>query len=111
MKAVQIYTYKEYKDELIVHFHLIRHGPHGKRCLQQFFVAAGTSLPSCHLATIHGYIGRPTDTRPTIFLLLRVCIAAGTCLPSRCLATIGGIQFTEPVPSKNRRDTLSRAVA
>jgi hypothetical protein len=35
---------------------------HRKRRLQQFFVAAGTSLPSCYVATIKGYTDRPTDT-------------------------------------------------
>jgi hypothetical protein len=36
---------------------------HRKRRLQQFFVAAGTSLPSCYLGTIGEYTDRPTDTR------------------------------------------------
>jgi hypothetical protein len=30
----------------------MRHGPHRKRSHQQFFVAVGTSLPSCYLSTI-----------------------------------------------------------
>jgi hypothetical protein len=51
------------EDERILQFlgrnSLIRHGPHRKRRLQQLFVAAGTSLPSCYLATIGGY----TDPR------------------------------------------------
>jgi hypothetical protein len=41
--------------KLIAYFSLIRHGPLRKQRLQQFFVAAGTSLPSCYLATIGGY--------------------------------------------------------
>jgi hypothetical protein len=84
---------KKFWEELFPSFPLIRHGPHRKRRLQQFFVAAGTSLPSCYLATIGGYTERPTDTCPTILLLLHVFIAAGTFLPSRCLAVEGGIHF------------------
>jgi hypothetical protein len=47
--------------ELIANFPLIRHGPHRKLHLQQFFVTAGTCLPSCCLATIGGYTYRHTD--------------------------------------------------
>jgi hypothetical protein len=36
-------------------------------------------------------IHRPTDTRPTILLLLRLFVAAVTFLSSRCLPTIEGI--------------------
>jgi hypothetical protein len=50
-------------EELIAYFPLIRHGPHRKRLLQQFFVAAGRSLLSCHQATIGAYTDRPTDIR------------------------------------------------
>jgi hypothetical protein len=42
---------------------------------------------------------------PTIILLLRVFVDAGTCLPSRCLESIGGIQFPQPFPSNDKRDT------
>jgi hypothetical protein len=38
------------------------HGPQRKQHLQQFFVAAGTFLPSCFLAMIVGYTGRPTGS-------------------------------------------------
>jgi hypothetical protein len=89
-------------EEIIAYFPLIRHGPHRKRLLQQFFVAAGTYLPSCYLEAIGRYTD-PQTTRPTILLLLRVFIAAGTCLLSRCLATKGGIHFTEPLPSNDSR--------
>jgi hypothetical protein len=41
--------------------------------------------------------------RPTIPLLLHVFNATGTCLPSHCLAMKGGICFTKPLPSNNRR--------
>jgi hypothetical protein len=94
---------EKFWEELIAYFPLIRHGSHRKRRLQQFFVAAGTSLPSWYLITK----GRCTDihTRPTILLLLRVCVAAGTCLSSCCLAMKCGIHFTEPLPSNGRRDT------
>jgi hypothetical protein len=49
-------------EELIAHFPLTRHGPHRKLHLHQCFVATGTFLPSCYLATIGGYIGRPRDS-------------------------------------------------
>jgi hypothetical protein len=70
---------------------LILHAPHRKRCLQQLFVAAGSSLPNCDLATTWCYTDR--HTRPTIILLLRVFVAAQTCLPSFCLTTIGEIHI------------------
>jgi hypothetical protein len=53
---------KKFRAELIAYFHLILHGPHRKRRLQRFFFDAGTSLPSCYLATIGGYTDRPTDS-------------------------------------------------
>jgi hypothetical protein len=85
---------------MITYFPLLRHGLHRKRRLQQFFVAGGTSLPSCYLATIGGYRDRSTDTRvQTIILLLRLVTVAGTYLPNRCLATKGRLHFTEPLPS------------
>jgi hypothetical protein len=53
---------KKLWEELIASFPVIRHGPHRKR-LQQFLVAAGTSLRGCYLVTIgrHTYrtIGSP----------------------------------------------------
>jgi hypothetical protein len=52
---------KKFWEELIASFPLIRYGPHRKR-LQQFFVAAGTSLPNCYLAMIGGYTYRTTDS-------------------------------------------------
>jgi hypothetical protein len=53
---------KKFKEVLIAYFPLIRHGPHRKRRLQQFFIAVGKSLPSFYLATIGGYTDRPTDS-------------------------------------------------
>jgi hypothetical protein len=47
---------------------LIGYRPNEKWRLQKFFVAAGTSLPRCYLATIGGY-----------------------ALPRICLAAIGGV--------------------
>jgi hypothetical protein len=41
-------------EELIAYFPFIWHGPHKKRRLRQFFVTAGTCLPSRCLATIRG---------------------------------------------------------
>jgi hypothetical protein len=71
---------------------LIQHGQRRKWCLQIFFIAVGTSLPSCYLATTGG-IHRQTHRcmRPMILLLLHVFFAAGTCLWDHCLAMIGGI--------------------
>jgi hypothetical protein len=90
---------------------LIQHGPHRKRRLQQFFVAAGKYLPSCYLATIGEYTSRPTES-PSIRheshrkrRVQQLFVAAGTCLPSRCLAALGGIQLTKPFPCNERSDT------
>jgi hypothetical protein len=47
-------------------------------------------------------------TRPKIILLLRAFVAAGTSLPSRCLAKKGGMHFTEPLSSNDRRNTHNR---
>jgi hypothetical protein len=43
-------------------------------------------------------------THSTILLGLHVFVSVGTCLPSRSKAVIGGIHFTEPLHSKNRRN-------
>jgi hypothetical protein len=80
---------KKFWEELIAYFPLRRHGSHRKRRLQQFFVAAGMSLPSCYLATI-GRTQTDPQTRVQQFF-----VAVGTCLPSCYLATIGGTQ-TDP---------------
>jgi hypothetical protein len=97
--GIQVFKCEKFREELIVYFLLLRHGPHRKQRLQHFFVAGGMSLESCYIATTRGYSDTPIDTRPTILLLLRV-------LPrERCLATKGEIQFTEPLPSNDRRDT------
>jgi hypothetical protein len=45
---------KKFWEELIAYFPFIRHGANIKRRLQKFFIAAGTSLPSCYLATKGG---------------------------------------------------------
>jgi hypothetical protein len=72
------------------------------------------SLQSCYVATERGG-GGYSDTplirqtalkmlRPTI-LLFHVFVAAETYLPSCCLAKKGGIHFTEPLPSNDKRNT------
>jgi hypothetical protein len=53
---------KKFSEVQIAWFPLIRHGPRRKRRQHQFFVAPGTSLSSCYLATVRVY----TDTRSTI---------------------------------------------
>jgi hypothetical protein len=105
---------KKFWEELMAYFPLIRHGLHRKRRLQQYFVAAGMSLPNCYLTMQRGIHRLSFDktqtgekmTRPTILLLLRVFVVAGTSLPicylvtmggfnlpSLCLATIGGYTY------------------
>jgi hypothetical protein len=84
---------KKFWEELIAYFLLTPHGLHRKRLLQQFFLAPGTSLKTCHPRTIRGNTQTHRHTRPTVLLLLRVFVTAGTCLPSRCLATIGGYTY------------------
>jgi hypothetical protein len=107
---------KKFWEELIAYFPLIRHGPYRKRRLQQFFVPAGTSLPSCYLATIGRYTHRHTDSSMIrhgphtkrrvqyFFLFQRAFVAAVTRLLSRCLAPKVEINFTEPLPCNDRRD-------
>jgi hypothetical protein len=72
-----------------------------KRRLQQFFFAAGTSLPSCYVATIKGHKDTPSDSPLTrhepqrkwriqqFFYFCVLFVVAGTCLPRRWLATLG----------------------
>jgi hypothetical protein len=71
---------------------LIWHGLHRKRC---FLITAGTSLPSCYLATIGGHRETQSHMRPTILLYLCVSVVQGMCLL---------IHFSEPLPN-DRRDT------
>jgi hypothetical protein len=78
-------------EELVAYFRFIRHEPHRKR-LQQIFVAAGTSLPSCYLANIGGHKDTHRHTCPTI-LFLCIFVAARMCLPIHCLATKGRIHI------------------
>jgi hypothetical protein len=98
---------KKFWEELMAYFPLIRLRPHRKRCLQQFFVAAGTSLQSCYIAAIRGYTDRPTDKRVQQFFSCcvyslpqeRVYWAVaqqrkkGYTLQSLCPAAIGGIHI------------------
>jgi hypothetical protein len=94
------YSKDQYTDDitktscevLVAYFPLIRHEPHRKRRLQQFFVAAGMSLPSSFLATIERYIDPQTHVSSNSSTV--------TCI--RCLGTA----FAEPLPSNERRDTL-----
>jgi hypothetical protein len=102
-------------QELISCIPLVRHGSHLKRRLQHFFVAAGTSLPSCYLATKRGYAGRPTESlserhgphikwRVQTFLCFCMYSMPRERLLSRCIAIKGGMHFTEPLPNNDRRD-------
>jgi hypothetical protein len=69
---------QEVLEELIPVFPLIRHGPHRKRRVRQFRVAAGNCLPSRHLATVRGHTERPTDSplirRVQHFFYCCVCV-------------------------------------
>jgi hypothetical protein len=71
------------------YFRLIPHGLHRKR-LWQFFVPAGTFLPSCYLATIGG-----TQTNPQTHASNNSSIVA-------CIR-FGGNMFTEPLPSNEKK--------
>jgi hypothetical protein len=98
-----LFKNKKFWEELIAYFPFVLHGPHIERRLQQFFFAAGTSLPSCYLSAIGWY----TDTRGQQFF--SCCVYSlprehaylglveqwkeGYILPSLCLATTGGIHI------------------
>jgi hypothetical protein len=69
----------------------LRHGPHRKRCLQQLFVAMGTSLPRYYLTTTEGYTDPQTH-------------ASNNSSIVACILCRGKV-FTEPFPSTDRRDT------
>jgi hypothetical protein len=88
---------KKFWEELTAYCPLIRHGPHRKRRLQQFFVAAGASSPSCYLATTGGYTDPLTHASNNSYIV--ACI--------RCRGNV----FTKMLPSNERRDTLYRAFA
>jgi hypothetical protein len=83
----------------IAYTRLIRHGPHRKRRVQRFSIAAGTSLPRRCLATTDGSTDTPTGSPPihgphTKRRVQRFSIAVGTTLPWRCLATTDGYTDT-----------------
>jgi hypothetical protein len=80
-----------------------------KRLLQKFFVAAGTSLPSCYLSLAGRYtsprchfkiLNRTENMCPIITILLNVSVSPETCLPRSCLALV-----TEPLPCNNSMNT------
>jgi hypothetical protein len=98
---------KKFWEELIAYFPMIRYGPHRKRRLQQFVVAAGTSLPSCYLATIGGYTNRPTDW-PLMRCGLRRKWYVQQFSIITCIRFRGNV-FTDPKPNNEWRDTYYRA--
>jgi hypothetical protein len=98
-------TNNKFWGELIAYFSSIRHGPHRKQRLQQFFAAVGLCWPSYYLATMWGYTARPTDS-PLIrnephrkrrvqqfFFVSYIRCCEGTCLPDPCLAKMGAIHI------------------
>jgi hypothetical protein len=102
---LDIYFYNKFWEELIAYFPLI-HGPQRKRRLQQFFAAAGTSLPSCYLATMRGYTDRPTGPRVQQVFYIVACIRWSGNVFSDPLPSINGrIHFIELLlPHDDRRD-------
>jgi hypothetical protein len=89
-------------EELIAYFPFIRHGLHRKRLVQQFFVAAGTSLPSRCLATIGN-----TQTGPHSLILYDTDRIENDASNNSIVAGIGchGNVSTEPLHSNYMRDT------
>jgi hypothetical protein len=105
---------------LIAYVPLIWHGPHRERCLQQFFVAGGISLPNCYLATVRGYTdtfidsllirhGPHRKSRVQQFFCCWVYafFTVGTCLPSSCLAMIAGIHIQTHRPMRETFEVRS----
>jgi hypothetical protein len=86
----------------------MRHGSNRKRRLQQFFVAAGASLPSSYLATTEGHTDRPcysSERNGTPENDVSNNYSISVCI--RC----GGNVFTEPLPIEGMKDTFYRAFA
>jgi hypothetical protein len=69
----------------MVYFPLIRHGLHRKQHIQQFFVAARMSLPSCYQATIEGYTDASAQVLfyHCVYLLLRERVRLAVALQRR----------------------------
>jgi hypothetical protein len=84
-------------EELIAYFHLVRHEPHRKRRFQQLFVAAGTSLPSCYLATIGD-----TETHESNNTFIVACIhCRGNVFMEQIPSVKGGIYSAETLSSND----------
>jgi hypothetical protein len=81
----------------------MRHEPHRKRHLHQFFFAAGTSLPSRCLATLEGYTDRPTDS-PLIDTNRIENDASNNSSIVACIHCHGNVS-TEPLPSNDTGHT------
>jgi hypothetical protein len=92
---------------LIAYFPFIRHGPHRKRRLQQFFVSVGMCLPSRCLATI-GH----THTDPQSLVWYNTDNTQNEASNSfpivGCIRCSGNV-FTEPLLSNDRRYTDSQS--
>jgi hypothetical protein len=93
--AIKLFKKNKFREELIGYFPLI-YGPHRKPFHQQFFVAAGTSLLSCYLATIGEYTDGRTGPIENDESSNSSIAAYILCL---------GKVFTEPLPSNDRRGT------
>jgi hypothetical protein len=92
---------KNFLEELIACFPLIRHCPHRNDAFND------SSLPRKRLYLVDTYQRYTNRSRHTVLLLLRVFVVARTCLPSRCLAMKGGIHYTEPIPCNDGVDSCT----
>jgi hypothetical protein len=81
---------KQFCEEIITYFPVIKQGPHRKWRLQQFFVAAGTALPSSYLATVGEYTYSQTHSSNISYVVA-------------CILCRGNV-FIEPLCSNDRRD-------
>jgi hypothetical protein len=100
-------------EELLAYFPFVQHGLHMISLTILHCHVSMKLLPSnnrgIHRQTHRLSFDKTWTTQKMtctiILLLLHVFIVMGTCSLSHCLATKGGIQFTKPLPSNDRRDT------
>jgi hypothetical protein len=78
---------------------MVWYGWHRKQCIQQFVIATGTSLPSCHLAMMEilrqAYkYSHPTNLLFLVFVAMGMCLLG--CFLARCVQKlIGGYSQTD----------------
>jgi hypothetical protein len=94
---------KKFWEELSTYFPSIQYRPHRKQCLQQFFIAVWTCLPSHCLAMIGD-----TQTDPQTLLWYNMdCIENNASNNSSIVACIRhhGNMSTKPLPNNSREHT------